>query len=270
MKKISILFIMAFFWACDPCADVTCVNGTCVEGTCECDHGWTGSSCEVDMCASVTCVHGTCDAGLCNCNTGWAGPACDVCENDCGDHGECNDAGECVCDNGWTGDLCDEEVVTTLCTNTCEYANDGECDDGGEGSDWDLCACGTDCIDCGTRTSAECGTGVDAAISVWTSITTFPCNTQRIDVYFGATEADLEYYSYLDSYYPHDNPPECGDGGTVTLPVVHGTYWVYAECNDGDAYWGPGPVTVDEGYCYILELTASKSFSIVPKFLKNK
>jgi hypothetical protein len=38
-----------------------------------------------------------------------------------------------------------------LCTNTCEFANDGECDDGGPGADFDDCAYGSDCRDCGPR-----------------------------------------------------------------------------------------------------------------------
>lgn len=39
-----------------------------------------------------------------------------------------------------------------LCSNSCEYADDGFCDDGGEGSDYDDCALGSDCGDCGPRT----------------------------------------------------------------------------------------------------------------------
>ena len=31
---------------------------------------------------------------------------------------------------------------------TCGYANDGDCDDGGPGSDYSLCALGSDCNDC--------------------------------------------------------------------------------------------------------------------------
>lgn len=38
------------------------------------------------------------------------------------------------------------------CTNTCEYADDGDCDDGGPGSDFSICAFGSDCNDCGPRT----------------------------------------------------------------------------------------------------------------------
>lgn len=44
------------------------------------------------------------------------------------------------------------------CSNTCTYANDGVCDDGGPGSVYSLCPCGTDCSDCGTRSSSDCNT----------------------------------------------------------------------------------------------------------------
>jgi hypothetical protein len=41
------------------------------------------------------------------------------------------------------------------CTNTCLFNNDEECDDGQTGSTTSLCACGTDCSDCGERASCE-------------------------------------------------------------------------------------------------------------------
>lgn len=37
------------------------------------------------------------------------------------------------------------------CTNTCSSADDGDCDDGGPGSEYSVCALGTDCGDCGAR-----------------------------------------------------------------------------------------------------------------------
>ena len=45
------------------------------------------------------------------------------------------------------------------CDNTCGYAYDGDCDDGQPGSDYSICACGTDCSDCGSR--ASCDTATD-------------------------------------------------------------------------------------------------------------
>jgi len=40
-----------------------------------------------------------------------------------------------------------------LCSNTCIYASDSDCDDGGAGSAFSSCALGTDCVDCGARTT---------------------------------------------------------------------------------------------------------------------
>ena len=37
------------------------------------------------------------------------------------------------------------------CDDTCAYAYDGACDDGGAGSEFNVCALGTDCGDCGSR-----------------------------------------------------------------------------------------------------------------------
>jgi hypothetical protein len=42
-------------------------------------------------------------------------------------------------------------AAQSTCTNTCGTAFDGECDDGGLGSEYDICALGTDCADCGAR-----------------------------------------------------------------------------------------------------------------------
>jgi hypothetical protein len=268
MKKYSYLLLLAsaiFLMAgecMNPCKNVECVNGTCVEGICDCDDGWDGTLCDVDMCAGIDCDHGDCVDGECVCDDGWDGTLCDDCETDCGAHGACNDAGECACTDGYTGDNCQTPPTSSLCSNTCEYADDGECDDGGTGSDYSVCDCGTDCIDCGSRVAADCGGGTNAAISVWTSIVSFPCNTQKIDVYLNDV-----YEGFLDSYYSSE--PDCGDGGTVTTEVNAGTHTLYAECNDGDTYWGPGDVTVADGYCLMLELTADKKMVVKMVKLRN-
>ena len=39
------------------------------------------------------------------------------------------------------------------CTETCVYASDGDCDDGGPGAEFTNCSLGTDCTDCGPRSS---------------------------------------------------------------------------------------------------------------------
>ena len=41
--------------------------------------------------------------------------------------------------------------ASTLCTDACHYPSDGLCDDGGAGAQYDECALGTDCTDCGDR-----------------------------------------------------------------------------------------------------------------------
>jgi hypothetical protein len=90
---------------------------------------------------------------------------------------ECDFAGDGACDDGGPGaefDLCalgtdcgdcgardgqsppggeepNTPPVGTSCSNECLFAGDGACDDGGTGSEFDLCALGTDCDDCGPR-----------------------------------------------------------------------------------------------------------------------
>ena len=51
--------------------------------------------------------------------------------------------------------------TTSLCSNTCQFANDNECDDGGEDSTFDGCQLGTDCNDCGTRIVPNGGGSAD-------------------------------------------------------------------------------------------------------------
>lgn len=256
MKKYS-LFLVLFLLAAEcnnPCKDVTCTNGTCVDGECVCDAGFSGDDCTYDLCDSIACVNGTCSAGACVCDENWGGTLCDDCDLNCGDHGSCNDAGDaCVCDNGYTGADCSTPIAGGTCSNTCTWANDGACDDGGPGSEFSVCDCGTDCGDCGTRTTADCGSATDAAISVWFdgNSGSFPCNTQRIDV-----EIDGAFIGSLDSYFTSD--PSCGDPGTVSIDLMSGTHSLYAECYDGDIAWGPGNYTVEPGFCLIISLSNNK------------
>ena len=45
-------------------------------------------------------------------------------------------------------------ISQTFCYDHCDdYNSNGECDDGGPGSEFQACAFGTDCADCGTRTA---------------------------------------------------------------------------------------------------------------------
>ena len=55
------------------------------------------------------------------------------------------------------------------CADTCRFAADGECDDGGPGAQYEECAYGTDCADCGpgTEPSERRGyAGVSHALSL--------------------------------------------------------------------------------------------------------
>ena len=45
--------------------------------------------------------------------------------------------------------------TASQCLNTCSYASDNYCDDGGPGSEYGVCALGTDCVDCGTRAQQQ-------------------------------------------------------------------------------------------------------------------
>jgi hypothetical protein len=57
--------------------------------------------------------------------------------------------------------------ATAVCKNTCSYPQDGDCDDGGVGSKYSVCELGTDCADCGTRSTSIDGDGFFAGPSGW-------------------------------------------------------------------------------------------------------
>ncbi len=44
-------------------------------------------------------------------------------------------------------------TLNPICQDTCKYAKDNVCDDGGPGSQYVDCQFGTDCTDCGARSS---------------------------------------------------------------------------------------------------------------------
>lgn len=56
--------------------------------------------------------------------------------------------------NGPSDDNSDDngnDSSDVLCMDTCDWAGDGVCDDGGPDAEYDVCAYGTDCADCGPR-----------------------------------------------------------------------------------------------------------------------
>ena len=96
--------------------------------------------------------------GLFDCDDpGCQGSADCAGDGDDGPITQCNDG----LDNDLDGDvdLADIDCVGTsdlwegLCADSCTYHGDGACDDGGVNSDYSLCGFGTDCTDCGMRSS---------------------------------------------------------------------------------------------------------------------
>jgi len=123
MRLIKLLLLLSLSLAVldsckDACEDINCgPNGTCVDGTCNCDDGYSGSTCNINVCDNVDCgPNGTCNTttGACECEEGYSGANCEinVCDNvDCGPNGTCNTTnGECVCDEGYEGDNCGTEI----------------------------------------------------------------------------------------------------------------------------------------------------------------
>ena len=51
------------------------------------------------------------------------------------------------------------QIHRTDCSNSCREASDGWCDDSGPGAEYSSCSMGTDCVDCGSRTSRIHGSG---------------------------------------------------------------------------------------------------------------
>lgn len=77
---IALLIGALFVTGCgDKCDDVDCgPNGTCVDGTCNCDPGYSGATCNINVCDDADCVNGTCDpvTGACDCEDGYVGDNC--------------------------------------------------------------------------------------------------------------------------------------------------------------------------------------------------
>lgn len=115
----------------DSCTFDECINGAC-QNTEDCECRFDGECDDGDPCTIDVCDFGTC----------LSDPVV------CGFAQECEPAtGACV--------------SRVICLNTCIFAEDGECDDGGPGALTNICALGTDCIDCESRDIAGDGSPDD-------------------------------------------------------------------------------------------------------------
>ncbi|XP_026881111.2 slit homolog 2 protein isoform X3 [Electrophorus electricus] len=119
---------------CQACQRSACAHGQCrttghASFNCECEPGWTGQLCDLqvnDPCQGNKCVHGTCVpvnsySYSCRCGLGYTGVLCDeeesvsVCQALACKHGQCRISGlgkaYCECSSGYTGPHCDKEVA---------------------------------------------------------------------------------------------------------------------------------------------------------------
>jgi hypothetical protein len=143
----------------------------------ECDDGGDGAM--TDLCAFGTdCADCGARAGGTSGGTDPSDPTDPTeapgCTHTCefADDGECDDGGPesdyDYCDLGTDCNDCGPRDLdgdpgpdpgpdpdAWICSDRCRYADDGMCDDGGPGSEYSLCAFGTDCADCGARDPAD-------------------------------------------------------------------------------------------------------------------
>lgn len=218
---------------------VDCLSGRCEGGICtSCSDGaQSGAETGVD-CGGGVC-RGCPGGEVCTTNDDCASRVCTagVCEGAATYYREDFETD----DGGWTVPM----GGTTLCTETCTYADDGACDDGGPGSAFSLCALGTDCTDCGPRTSgtvnswrfaAPSGTNISSArtgTSVWVTNGTsgrYAANedswvqSPTVDLSAATTDPELVIWVTYDL--------ERNTGGTIFYDLV----WVEVSTNGGTSW----------------------------------
>lgn len=122
-------------------------HGVCGHsGRCECEHGWSGDTCERPHCEDEGCgPHGICTKKGCVCDAGWTGHNCsqvcpsglfgDSCNQTCSclNGATCDPVrGLCVCAPGFTGDKCQNECPVgwfgASCSEECNCSDSCHCD----------------------------------------------------------------------------------------------------------------------------------------------
>jgi hypothetical protein len=131
---------------------------------------------------------------------------------------------------------------TTGCTNTCAYANDGECDDGGPGVAYNECALGTDCNDCGPRSTGGGGTATTGSVIFWTS-KDFGCGNITVNLQNAGSGTISSYYS---------STPTCGAPGSANFSSVSPGTWSFTASCSSRQWSGSLPVTA--GQCSTMHL----------------
>ncbi|EGR32384.1 kelch motif family protein, putative [Ichthyophthirius multifiliis] len=89
-------------------------KGICRNNRCQCEEGYFGESCEIQLLCERNCSNrGICGSdGRCKCFPGFSGKVCEIyvpCPFNCTDQkqGKCLDNGSCQCLNGYYGDSCE-------------------------------------------------------------------------------------------------------------------------------------------------------------------
>ncbi|MCO6437712.1 MAG: C1 family peptidase [Phycisphaerae bacterium] len=110
-----------------------------------------------------------------------------------------------------------------LCSDLCIFAFDGECDDGGPGADYNVCAFGTDCFDCGVR-------GDDSGVDMLCNDTCRYAGDGECDD--GGPGADYAVCEY------GTDCTDCGSRDDVVVDQLCEDSCIFAfdgECDDGGA-----------------------------------
>lgn len=218
---------------------VDCLSGRCETGICtSCNDGaQNGAETGVD-CGGGVC-RGCPGGEVCTGNDDCASRVCTagICEGAATYYRESFDTD----DGGWTAPT----GGTTLCTETCSFANDGACDDGGPGAEFSLCELGTDCTDCGSRTSgainswrfaAPSGTNISSArtgTSVWVTNGTSGSYAANEDSWVQSPTVDLSAATTdpeLVLWVTYDL--ERNAGGTIFYDLA----WVEVSTNGGTSW----------------------------------
>ncbi len=126
---------------------------------CGCDGRTYENACEAQRAGTNPRYEGACRAPYEPCAAKACGATCRLCDPMDPECIETAVVKFCQADGSCSprAPTCPPEPPRSLCSDTCRWAGDGECDDGGPGSDYSVCALGTDCTDCGPRASDSPG-----------------------------------------------------------------------------------------------------------------